>query len=438
MLLFVSLSFYGSFNWSFLVLLLGMILATYCAGLCLHRFPGLRWQLVPWAALILFPLAFYKYLLIWFSQSLQRVVPVSDLDFGAYGDVLVPLGLSFFTFQCLGYVFDVRRGYYEPERDLVGFALFVAFFPQLLAGPIERWPGLSEQLVAAHRPTPDMVLEGLQLLAYGLFLKLVLGDWFGVYVDNAYTDPSANSSPAALLGLYGFTIQLYGDFCGYSLIALGSARLFGIRLTVNFRQPLLSRTIAEFWQRWHISLTRWIGDYLYRPLGLVMVRTERFSRTAQEAVVLLVTWVILGLWHGANWTFLVFGLCQAAMLLIHGLWRRSHRGKGSAMVAVGSWFLTFHLVVVTFGLIRAPTLTSYGDLILAAAALSPGRIPVTGILVNVVVAFVLIASVELTQRFRPEMRLKGLVSRTASVGILAVLVLVMGFDEGRTFIYFRF
>ncbi|MEN8198310.1 MAG: MBOAT family O-acyltransferase, partial [Pseudomonadota bacterium] len=341
LLLAVSLAFYGSFNWKFLFLLVGVIATTYLGGLALHTWRSARWQLVAWVLAAMAPLLFYKYLIVWFDRLRLSVLPISDLKFGGYGEVLIPVGLSFFTFQSLAYLIDVARGYYEAERNPAKVGLFIAFFPQLLAGPIERWPHLAPQLFEGKRPTPDMVLDGLVLLAYGLFMKLVLGDSLGVYVDAVYAEPAKNASATAWLGIVGFTLQLYADFCGYSLIAIGSALLFGIRVINNFKQPFFARSIVEFWQRWHISLTRWIGDYVYRPLALRSIKLAWLPRHGQESITLLITWVIMGLWHGANWTFVVFGLAQAVLLFGYTVWSRKRRGNPARARAVAGWALTF-------------------------------------------------------------------------------------------------
>jgi len=437
-LLTVSLVFYGSFNWAFLFLLVGVIGVTFLAGLSLFRSDGPGSQLPFWVVAIMSPLLFYKYFLVWFSGLRESIIPVSNFDLEGYGTILIPVGLSFFTFQCLGYVFDISRKYYEPERSVAKFGLFVAFFPQLLAGPIERWADLSTQLNKAERPSPEMVLDGLQLLVYGLFMKLVLADWLGFYVDAAYRDPAAGSSVAALIGLYGFPIQLYGDFCGYSLIALGSARLFGIRLTMNFKQPFFSRSIVEFWQRWHISLTRWIGDYLYRPLGLFTMNYKKAPRMVRETVVLSVTWIAIGMWHGASWTFFVFGLCMTVLMFGHGVWSRMRKGKPSVWSSIVGWAITFHLVVLTFGLIRADTMDDYYSILGAAVSLSPGAVPFSGVMLNVMMAMAVVFGVDAARRFFPDYEIRGLYPRTAVIGLLAMLVILMGHEEGRTIIYFGF
>jgi D-alanyl-lipoteichoic acid acyltransferase DltB (MBOAT superfamily) len=444
LLLAASFVFYGSFNWAFLFLLVAVIGASYAAGLTVHRWPQARWQLPLWIGVIIAPLLFYKYVLVW-AQALQEyAIPVSTLDFGGWGSVLIPLGLSFFTFQSLGYVLDVSRKAVAPERDFVLFSLFIAFFPQLLAGPIERFSQLASQLREAPRPTAEMVLDGLLLLSFGLFLKTCLGDRIATYVDAVYAAPLENGSATVLFGMYGFTLQLYGDFFGYSMIALGSARLFGIRLTPNFRQPFFARDIPEFWQRWHITLTRWIGDYVYRPLAVWSIRRKGLPPRIQEAITLLVTWVTLGLWHGAGWNFLVFGAAQAGLVMAHNTLTRAipkswRRGKESRTHAIIATVVTFHLVVLTFALIRAPSLGEYWDLLRALTAFSPGVLVSFEVMVYGAAALAIVAVADTVARFKPGFDAwRGVIPRTVITGALLILVVTIGNDDGRAFIYFRF
>ncbi|MDJ0948112.1 MAG: MBOAT family O-acyltransferase [Alphaproteobacteria bacterium] len=452
LLLLVSLAFYGSFNWAFLPILLAVILASWLAGLTLDGGRRSPWLVTFWLLVVLAPLLFYKYLLFWFTEALIGLVPTSGLDFGGYGAVLIPVGLSFFTFQGLGYVIDIQRGLYPPERNPARLALFISLFPQLLAGPIERYPSLAPQLRAAARPSPDMVLDGLVMLFYGLFLKVCLGDGLGVTVDAAYEAPDRIGAATALVGIYGFTFQLFADFAGYSFIALGAAALFGVRLTQNFKQPFFSRSIVEFWQRWHISLTRWIGDYLYRPLGMRVIGVAWLPRFWQEALTFFIVWLVMGLWHGASWTFVLFGLLQAGMMLAYGRWSRGRRGLPTLVGTALGMLLTFHLVVLTFGLIRAPSVTAYGDMLAAMLSAAPGPVKIAD-RSNMLVLLAIVLAVETARRFPARMTLgnrvvdrvpwllapaAGLWQRCLAIAALILLVILMGHDEGRTFIYFRF
>ena len=220
---------------------------------------------------------------------------------------MLPLGISFYTFQALGYLFDVWRAKAPPERHLGYFALFLGFFPQLVSGPIGRAGALLPQLRAPHRPDPARFTAGLQRICTGLFKKVVIADFLAVYADNVFDALTNQGGLTLILAAVFFSLQLYCDFAGYSDIAIGSARLFGITLAENFQSPYMARSVKEFWRRWHISLSRWFSDYVYIPLGGSRCRRGRHLCN------LLVTFLCSGLWHGASWTFVLWGL-------YHGLW----------------------------------------------------------------------------------------------------------------------
>ena len=350
---------------------------------------------------------------------------------------MIPVGLSFFTFQCLGYLFDVAKKTAAAERDPVRFALFVSFFPILLSGPIERWGSLSRQLAAANRATPDQTMDGLLLMAWGLAMKLVVGDAVGTYVDAVFAVGRDNATLSVWAGLIAFVVQLYADFCGYSLIALGTGKLFGIELTANFRQPLLARNILDFWQRWHISLTRWIGDYIYRPLALRLVKVKSLGRGGQELGALFVTWIAMGLWHGANFTFVLFGALQALLVFGHGQWARRFRGKPGPARGVLGWALTMVAIVLTFGLIRADSVAHYADLLSAGFAWTPGLIPFSDWR-KALAGLALIAAVDLARRFRPGFAIRSVEGRAVLIGLLVLATVLYGHEQSRAFIYFRF
>ena len=216
-------------------------------------------------------------------------------------------GHQLYTFQALGYLFDVWRAKAPPERHLGYFALFLGFFPQLVSGPIGRAGALLPQLRAPHRPDPARFTAGLQRICTGLFKKVVIADFLAVYADNVFDALTNQGGLTLILAAVLFSLQLYCDFAGYSDIAIGSARLFGITLAENFQSPYMARSVKEFWRRWHISLSRWFSDYVYIPLGGSRCRRGRHLCN------LLVTFLCSGLWHGASWTFVLWGL-------YHGLW----------------------------------------------------------------------------------------------------------------------
>lgn len=215
--------------------------------------------------------------------------------------LLLPVGISFYTFQTLSYSIDVFFGRQKAERHLGYFALYVSFFPQLVAGPIERFSRLTPQLKARHVLSYENVSKGLRLILYGLFIKMVIADNLSGVVDSVYQSPQKYASKDILTAIFFYSFQIYCDFFGYSLIAIGSARLMGIKLMDNFKTPYLSKNIAEFWQRWHISLSTWFRDYLYLPLGGNRVSKIRWI------INIAIVFIVSGIWHGANWTFLIWG-----------------------------------------------------------------------------------------------------------------------------------
>lgn len=225
-------------------------------------------------------------------------------------DLLLPVGISFYTFQTLSYTIDVYRGKRNAERHLGIFALYVSFFPQLVAGPIER----STSLIPQFHKEPEFrwldVRQGSALILWGFFKKLVIADGVAVYVNAVYGDPALFSFSAFMIATYLFMYQLYCDFSGYSDIAVGTAMIMGYRLSRNFDRPFAARTISEFWSRWHISLTTWIRDYCYQPL-IQMVKSR-----GSIVLVMLLVWMLFGLWHGAAWNYILFGLFSGSMIII--------------------------------------------------------------------------------------------------------------------------
>ena len=233
---------------------------------------------------------------------------------------LLPIGISFYTFQSMSYSIDVYRGQRIAERHFGYFSLYVSFFPQLVAGPIERARDLLPQLRHQNSFSGEDFRMGFLFLLWGFFLKLVVAERLGLYVDPVFADPAQYSGLANILAGYGFTYQLFCDFAGYSMIAIGSARMLGVRLTLNFNRPFISRSLSEFWRRWHITLSTWFRDYVFKPF--LSVTRNRFQRYA----VLLGVWGLFGLWHGASWNFIAFGVYVGCVLIIsHGTKRYRKR-----------------------------------------------------------------------------------------------------------------
>lgn len=225
-------------------------------------------------------------------------------------NLILPIGLSFHTFQSMSYVIEVYRGNQKAERNFGIYSLYVMFFPQLVTGPIERPGNLLRQLHEEKKLEYDNISKGFRLIIFGLFIKMVVADNIGYYVDLIYENPSKYNSWDIILGMVFYSFQIYGDFFGYSTIALGSAKLMGFDITDNFNTPYLSKSIAEFWHRWHISLSTWFRDYVYFPLGGSRVKFGRWAFN------IMVVFILSGIWHGAAWNFLIWGAAHGLLHII--------------------------------------------------------------------------------------------------------------------------
>ncbi|WBW98640.1 MBOAT family O-acyltransferase [Oceanirhabdus sp. W0125-5] len=255
-------------------------------------------------------LFFFKYF-NFFNDSIRAVVELFNLQYSIRSfDIFLPMGISFYTFQTLSYTIDVYRGRRKAERNFGIFALYVTFFPQLVAGPIERSDRLLPQFYEKHEFDYDRVVSGLRRMLWGFFKKMVIADKIAVIVDKVYDSPQGYSGFPLILATVCFAIQIYCDFSGYSDIAIGSARILGFNLMENFKTPYFSKSISEFWKRWHISLSSWFKDYVYIPLGGNKVKIGRVYFN------LFITFLISGLWHGTNWTFVIWGALHGVYLII--------------------------------------------------------------------------------------------------------------------------
>lgn len=273
--------------------------------------------------------------------------------------IVLPVGISFYTFQALSYSIDVYKKKIEPAKDAVSFFAFVGFFPQLVAGPIERATNLLPQFYRKRTFDYEKAVAGLRQILWGLFKKIVIADNCAIYVNQVFETYQDQTGSALLLGAIFFAFQIYGDFSGYSDIAIGSARLFGFNLMRNFNFPYFSRDIAEFWRRWHVSLTTWFRDYVYIPLGGSRVSKEKVIRNT------FIIFLVSGFWHGANWTFIAWGFYHAVLFLPLILWNKNRKYTDS--VAANKRFptvkelfrigITFGLVVLGWILFRAKNIT---------------------------------------------------------------------------------
>ena len=312
-LLIISYVFYGWWDWRFLLLIAFTSLLSYYSGLFILKFDLFRKAkkrvLVLNIVINLLILGIFKYY-NFFAENLE----VLFNQFGIQLDwvtlkILLPVGISFYTFQALSYSIDVYQKKIEPTKDIIAFFAYVSFFPQLVAGPIERAINLLPQFYKKRQFNYALVVSGLRLMLYGFFKKIVIADNAAVCVNAIFSDYGSMPASSLWLAALLFSFQIYGDFSGYSDIAIGTARLFGFNLMINFKRPYFSRDIGEFWRKWHISLTTWFRDYVYIPLGGSRVGKARAVYNT------FVIFLVSGFWHGANWTFIVWGVVHAILFI---------------------------------------------------------------------------------------------------------------------------
>lgn len=357
-----SYFFYGWWDWRFCGLLaFSTVLDYFCALGMADSQNERRRRLCIWLSILgnLGVLGFFKYYNFFLSSLVELLTQLGLNANVPFLRVILPVGISFYTFQTLSYTIDVYRRKFEPTRDFLALAAYVSFFPQLVAGPIERAKTLLPQMLKPRTIEYKMVSTGAFLILLGFFKKVAIADAIAGEVDSIFSAASESSWSVLLRGVWLFAIQIYCDFSGYSDIARGIARLLGFELMVNFNQPYLSPNITVFWQRWHISLSTWLRDYLYIPLG---GNRQSIRKTYRN---LMLTMILGGLWHGANWTFVVWGTLHGCYLAVHKWMLKGRKAMaspaspdfGSRVVFLVKILLTFHLVLLTYVFFRAESLT---------------------------------------------------------------------------------
>lgn len=348
LLLAFSYYYFYRCNGTLMLVLVALTVADWAIALQLGRTQTKQWRktwLTGGILLNLGALAFFKYTNFFLANaSVLTQTRLQPLE------IFLPIGISFHVFQSISYLVDVHRRSFPPTRSLFEYALFLSFFPQVVAGPIVRASEFFPQIRLELRPTSEDVSAGLYRIVIGIFKKALLADYIGMYVDLVFGSPSAYSGPELLLGIYGYAAQIYLDFSGYTDIAIGLAAILGIRMPENFDAPYAATSMTQFWRSWHQSLSRWLRDYVYIPLGGNRHGSlRRYSN-------LMLTMLLGGLWHGASWTFVVWGGVHGAVLAIESGIRRKGgdgTGGGSRTRSIVGWFLTFHLVSGLWVLFRA-------------------------------------------------------------------------------------
>ena len=371
LLLVASYVFYGRWNWRFLTLIAISTLVDYYLGRAIYQTPNdtpanqqhRKRLLLTSMTVNLGILGFFKYF-NFFADSFTDLLNLIGFTADPLTlNIILPVGISFYTFQTMSYTIDIYRGKLEPAHNLLNFAVFVAFFPQLVAGPIERAVNLLPQVRQPRRITLQQINVGLYLILWGLFKKMVIADNAGQIADQIFNNYTEYKDLEILIGILAFAIQIYGDFSGYSLVARGLSKLMGFELMVNFRLPYFALNPTDFWQRWHISLSSWLRDYLYIPLGGNRGGKWQTYRN------LMITMVLGGLWHGAAWNFVLWGAFHGAILIIYRMLEKRpiHQdpwnGSINYLVILSRMILMFSLTLFGWLLFRAHSLAQISYMI---------------------------------------------------------------------------
>ena len=465
-----SYVFYGWWDWRFLILIAITTVLSLLSGIGIEKAPTKRGKKAVMIANIVVNLGIlgvYKYY-DFFAMQFARLFGIKS-DFLLL-HLILPVGISFYTFQALSYSIDVYRKQLEPTHDIISFTAFLSFFPQLVAGPIERATNLLPQFQKKRTFDYAQAVDGMRQILWGLFKKIVVADNCATYVDQVFADLGSHSGSTLLLAAILFTFQIYGDFSGYSDIAIGTAKLFGIKLMRNFNVPYFSRDIAEFWRRWHISLTTWFRDYVYIPLGGSrpdISKPHRLFASSPAAYTkciavrnTFIIFLLSGFWHGANWTFLLWGAYHALLfvpLLLMNKNRRYRDTVATTTLPDGTtktklfpslkeslqMHVTFVLVVFGWIIFRATgmnTLTTWIDGIFDSSLLSIPYLMNRQYYIPLAIAIFLMLLVEWINRkqahgFVLHVKYKWL---RLIIYYLLIFAIIANFGQEQSFIYFQF
>ncbi|MBI9107202.1 MAG: MBOAT family protein [Spirochaetales bacterium] len=451
LVVFVSYIFYGWWDWRFLGLILISTIVDYLVGIQLSKQEAIRIRKVLLGISIIVNigiLGFFKYFNFFIDNF---ITAFSFLGFQLKApslNIILPVGISFYTFQTLSYSIDVYRKKIKSSNDFIAFAAFVCFFPQLVAGPIERAANLLPQFHKKRAFQYNIASDGCKQILWGFFKKIVIADNCAVYVNLIFGEPLKYSGSTLVLGALLFSFQIYGDFSGYSDIAIGVSKLFGIKLNRNFAFPYFSRDIAEFWRRWHISLTSWFRDYIYIPLGGSQCKSWKKIRNT------ILIFIISGFWHGANWTFIIWGAINALYFMPLLLMNKNHT---SVSIVAKNHIIPGIKEIV--GILITFCLTTFSWIFFRAESLENAIIYITGIFnksiftkpefiskkealptIILLIFFIIVEWIgrknvhTLSKLFRKEKRLLQYVFYVGIISLIGLFMVV----NGSEFIYFQF
>ena len=429
-LLAASYFFYGYWDWRFAFLLLFVTVCAYITALLSHK----KVAFVTGVTVPLIVLGFFKY----FNFFLDSFSTLINKEIGTLA-IILPVGISFYTFQALSYVIDVKRNKIPAEKDFIKLALYISFFPQLVAGPIVKASEFLPQLREDRRINLKNIEMGVQLMAFGFFKKIVIADHLSVFVDDVFRAPAAYSWISIVLAIISYSIQIYFDFSGYSDIAIGCAKVFGYDFCPNFNMPYISENVTVFWRRWHISLSTWLKEYLYIPLG------GNRKGKARQYLNLFLTMLLGGLWHGANWTFVFWGALHGGALCIDKLIPKKQERK--AIFRVLSALVTFVFVSFTWIFFRADSFANASQIIKGIVTFQDGIVQPffwSFVAIAVVCLGTIVAIIRAKKHneyevngFYPQFKLNTILGLTL-LFIACGLIVGLAFTGEHPFVYFQF
>lgn len=436
-LLIISYGLYAQWNLQYTFILFGVTLITYSFAriielkrTCIGKKHYLIWCGV---LLTLLPLLIFKYCNFITHAGASALAWIGIDTTSANLNWVVPLGLSFYTFQALGYLWDVYYNKIKAETNLIDYMLFVAFFPQIVCGPISKAEELLPQIKKQKVFNYSQAVSGLRYLLYGMFMKVVLADRLGIYVDTVFTDPLYFTGSSNLLAAIFYSIQIYGDFAGYSFLALGVAKLLGYDIIKNFNRPYFATSISMFWKRWNISLTQWLKDYIYIPMGGSRKGTLITYRN------IMITFLVSGIWHGANWTFIFWGVIHGFTQCVEKLFGLNNTEKNRWMIFM-KIILTFLIVTFAWIFFRLPSINEGWSVI--KHVFSFGSVYIDpNTFIHLAIALPLVFSIEFIQEYYPRLYLTIKANnfiRWTSYVFLFMSIIIFGVLDSSQFIYLIF